>query len=134
MYVTETKIRVRYAETDKMGYCYYGNYAQYFEVARVEALRELGISYKEMEDNGVILPVLKYNIEYKKPAFYDDVITIKCTVNKMPNVKIVFNYQTFKDEDLLNEAETTLAFVDIKTNRPIKAPEYILNNFKTYFN
>ncbi len=133
MYATETIIRVRYAETDKMGYCYYGNYAQYFEVARVEALRNLGISYKSIEESGVILPVIKYNIEYKKPAYYDDEITVRCIVDKMPNVKIVFNYQTFKGSLLLNEAQTTLVFVDQNTNKPIQAPKYILDKFKTYF-
>ena len=85
MYSTENKIRVRYAETDRMGYVYYGNYAQYFEVARVEMLRNLGISYKSLEDSGVILPVIDFTIKYIKPAFYDDFLTVKITLKQMPN-------------------------------------------------
>ena len=80
IYQAELKLRVRYGETDKMGYCYYGNYAQYFEVARVEALRELGLSYKELEDQGIALPVKDYSVEFKRPAKYDDELIIKTDV------------------------------------------------------
>ena len=76
MFKSETKIRVRYAETDQMGYCYYGNYAQYFEVARVEALRSLGVTYKTMEENGIWLPVVDFSINYLQPAYYDEELTI----------------------------------------------------------
>ena len=92
MYITETTIRVRYSETDKMGYVYYGNYAQYFEVGRVEALRDLKTSYKEMEDTGVMLPVYEFNIKYLKPAFYDDLLVIKTTIREIPTAKIKFDY------------------------------------------
>ena len=76
-FIHETKVRVRYGETDQMGYCYYGNYAQYFEVGRVEALRSLGCSYKALEDQGIMLPVSEYNVKYKRPAYYDDELTIQ---------------------------------------------------------
>ncbi len=82
MFVTETQMRVRYAETDRMGYAYYGNYATYFEVARVEALRELGMSYRELEDSGILLPVRDLHIKYHKPAYYDDLLTIKTSIAK----------------------------------------------------
>src|SRR5690348_9666098 len=95
MYSHETKLRVRYGETDQMGYSYYGNYAQYFEVGRVEMLRSLGVTYKEMEDEGIALPVYTFSIKYYKPAFYDDELTIKTTINKMPAARISFNYQTY---------------------------------------
>ncbi len=134
MYVTETKIRVRYSETDRMGYCYYGNYAQYFEVARVESLRSLGISYKKLEDSGVLLPVIDFNINYKKPAFYDDELTIKCEIEEKPNVKIIFNYSTFREEELLNVAKTTLVFLDEKSGKPMRIPTDLASIFNPYFN
>jgi acyl-CoA thioester hydrolase len=134
MYATETKIRVRYSETDRMGYCYYGNYAQFFEVARVEALRALGISYRELEDNGILLPVVDFNIQYKRPAFYDDELIIKCIVPELPQVKIIFNYQTFRNDELLNNAQTTLVFLDKESGKPMKSPENISSKFKHYFN
>lgn len=134
MYVTETKIRVRYSETDRMGYCYYGNYAQYYEVARVESLRSLGISYKKLEDTGILLPVVDFIVKYKKPAFYDDELTIKCEVPEMPTVKIKFKYSIFRDKELLNTAETTLVFLDEKTSKPMKIPGLLEEKFNPYFN
>lgn len=134
MYSTETAIRVRYAETDRMGYCYYGNYAQYFEVARVEALRSLGISYKSLEDQGILLPVLDFRINYKNPAYYDDELIIKCHVRDLPGVKITFDYQTYREDALLNEASTTLVFVRSSDNRPIKIPQELLTKFAPYYN
>jgi acyl-CoA thioester hydrolase len=123
MIVNEIQIRVRYAETDKMGYVYYGNYATYFEVARVEMLRSLGFSYKKLEEEGVMLPVLDFSIKYFKPAFYDELLTIKTTINETPGVRIRFEYETFNEKNvLLNKAETTLVFIDMKTNRPIQIP------------
>lgn len=128
-----TSIRVRYGETDKMGYVYYGNYAQYFEVARVELLRSLGVSYKSLEDSGVMLPVLHFDIKYIKPAYYDDLLTIKTIVEEIPKIKIKFKYETYNQENvLLNVAETTLVFVDMKTNKPTKCPEKLLNTFEAY--
>lgn len=134
MYATETAIRVRYAETDRMGFCYYGNYAQYFEVARVEALRSLGISYKSLEDQGILLPVINFHIDYKNPAFYDDDLIIKCQVNELPSVKIKFDYQTYRGNTLLNEAYTTLVFVKSTDNKPTKIPSEILTKFAPYYN
>ncbi len=93
----ETKVRVRYAETDRMGYCYYGNFAAYFEVARVEALRELGITYKQLEDEGVILPVLDYQVRYFKPAYYDEMLTIKTVIEQVKGARIYFTYSTFNE-------------------------------------
>ena len=95
MYTHQTKIRVRYGETDQMKYVYYGVYAQYFEVGRVELLRSLGITYKELEEMGFALPVVNYNINYKKPAFYDDELTIETSIKEIPKVKIVFYYNTY---------------------------------------
>ena len=101
MYEFNAKLRVRYAETDQMGYCYYGNYAQYFEVARVETLRSLGLSYKELEDNGILLPVSDYQIKYILPAFYDEELNIKCMIKEISDFKIKFDYQTHNQNDKL---------------------------------
>lgn len=130
----EIKIRVRYSETDKMGYVYYGNYASYFEVARVEMLRSLGVSYKKLEDDGVMLPVLDFKIKYFKPAFYDDELTIRIRMEKMPNTRIHFTYDTLNAEGiLLNKAETTLVFVDMKSNKPRAIPEDLVTYFSSFF-
>lgn len=130
----DIKIRVRYSETDKMGYVYYGNYATYFEVARVEMLREMGVNYKDIEDDGVMMPVLEFKIKYFKPAFYDDELRIRIKVDKLPGVRIHFTYETYNSKDLLlNKAETTLVFVDIKSGRPTMIPDDIISCFEAYF-
>lgn len=134
MFKTEIQLRVRYAETDRMGYVYYGNYAQYFEVARVESLRELGFTYKAMEDNGIILPVLDYAIKYIKPAFYDDMLTIVTSIIKPPAARLFFEYETFNEKgDQLNKASTTLVFISKETMRPCAAPEYFVHSLDQYF-
>ena len=131
MYTHKTKLRVRYGETDQMKYVYYGIYAQYFEVGRVELLRSLGLSYKKLEEMGYKLPVVNFNINYKQPAFYDDELTIETSVIKIPSVKIVFGYKTYNSSDeLLNTAETTLVFIDSETGKPCKAPEFFINKLK----
>jgi len=131
MYTNETKVRVRYAETDKMSFVYYGVYAQYYEVGRVELLRSLGISYKSLEENGFELPVVDFHIRYKKPAFYDDELTIRTTVKEMPTAKIIFHYETLNEKgELLNVGEVVLVFVDKKTGKPCFAPEVIMNKLK----
>ena len=131
MYTHKIKLRVRYGETDQMKYAYYGVYAQYFEVGRVELLRSLGLSYKQLEEMGYSLPVVNYNIDYKKPAFYDDELTIKTRIKSMPSVKIVFDYETFNQAgDLLNIGEVVLVFVNKTTGKPSFAPEVLIEKLK----
>ena len=126
------EIRVRYSETDRMGYAYYGNYSVYFEVARVETMKSLGVSYKELEDSGIMLPVLEYSIKYFKPAYYDDLLTVKTIIPEEPGVRIRFLYETYNQSGvLLNKAETSLVFVDSTTMKPIKPPEQMLNKFRS---
>lgn len=133
MFTHQTNIRVRYAETDKMGYVYYGNYATYFEVARVEALRSLGISYKEMEDSGIMLPVLSYSTKFFKPAFYDEELTIKLFIKEMPKARIHFYFETYNSDDIkINEAEVVLVFVDIEKNKPCSAPQDLIQQLTTF--
>lgn len=136
MYQFEAQIRVRYAETDQMGYVYYGNFAAYYEVARTEAFRSLGINYKEMEKDGVMMPVLEMRTKYIRPARYDDLLTIKMILrNKPQGARILFEYEVFNEaEELLNIGETTLVFVDMKTNRPIPLPADILQKLDSYYN
>jgi acyl-CoA thioester hydrolase len=134
MFVSEVKIRVRYGETDRMGYVYYGNYAEYFEVARVEALRELGMNYKDMEDSGIMLPVYTLNVKYMKPAFYDDHLTIKTSIKEIPMARITFSHEIFNEKnELLNTGEVTLVFIDIKSGKPIGAPENFLEKIRKYY-
>lgn len=131
MYTHKTELRVRYGETDQMKFAYYGIYAQYFEVGRVELLRSIGITYRELEEMGFALPVVNYNIDYKKPAFYDDKLTIETSIHEIPKVKIVFNYKTINEKgDLLNTAETTLVFVDSDTGKPCLPPDILIDKFK----
>ena len=128
MYSFETNIRVRYAETDQMSFVYYGVYAQYYEVGRVELLRSLDISYKKLEELGFALPVVDLNISYKKPAFYDDLLTIRTTIKQMPSTRIAFYYETINSKgELLNTGEVALVFVDKKTGKPCLAPAIILD-------
>lgn len=123
--------RIRYGETDQMGYVYHGNYAQYFEMGRIEWLRNLGVSYKNMEDNGVILPVINLNINFLKPAFYDDYLTLKTSLKSDPSARIIFYYELFNEQnELLTTATSTLVFVDKATKRPMRAPEYLLKKLK----
>ncbi len=134
MITNEIQIRVRYAETDQMGYVYYGNYATYFEVARVEMLRHLGFSYKALEMEGFMLPVLEFSIKYLKPAFYDDLLTIKISIPEMPSARLKFSYETFNEKkELLNRADTTLVFIDKKSNRPVAAPADMQTAMSKYF-
>lgn len=135
MFKSETNIRVRYAETDQMNYVYYGRYAEYFEVARVEALRELGLSYKKMEEEGIMLPVLSYNVKYIKPAFYDDLLTIRTTIPDIPSGRIMFYYEVLNETgDLVCKAETTLVFINKLTGKPGRPPQSLIEKLSPFFN
>ncbi|TKD65828.1 thioesterase family protein [Flavobacterium sp. ASW18X] len=123
--------RVRYGETDQMGVVYHGKYADYLEVGRVEWLRALGVSYKTMEEDGVMLPVINLQILYKKSAKYDDLITVKTILRKVPGVRIIFDYEIYNEnKELLVEASTTLVFMDKLKMKPIKCPGYILDKLR----
>ena len=127
MNLNEISFRVRYGETDQMGIVYHGKYADYLEIGRTEWLRSLGVTYKNMEDEGIILPVIHLQIDYKKYAKYDDVLTIETRLHQKPLVKIAFDYKIYNESrELLAEAHTVLAFMNKKTMRPMKCPKYIL--------
>ncbi len=129
---SKTKIRIRYGETDQMGVVYHGNYPQYLEIGRIEWLRDMGISYKSMEESGVMLPVISISIKYIKSAKYDDVLEVITKLQKDPVVKIEFDYEIINEKkELIATANTVLAFIDKKTQRPIKCPDYILNKINS---
>lgn len=135
MFESEVQIRVRYAETDQMGYVYYGNYAAYYEVARTEVFRRLGIHYKEMEATGTMMPVLELKCKYLRPAKYDDLLTIKLLLKHKPKgSRILFEYEVYNEEQtLLNIGETTMVFVDMNTGRPTAVPALIHEKLDAYF-
>ena len=128
---TTHTLRVRYGETDPMKYVYYGNYAEYLEVARVELFRTLGISYDEIEKRGIWLPVSEYKIKYLKPAFYDEILEIHTYVRKVPGVKIEFEYEIYNDsKQKITEASTTLFFLDATTNKVSRCPDFLMKKKK----
>jgi acyl-CoA thioester hydrolase len=134
MYQSETSVRVRYGETDQMGYVYYGFYAMYYEVARVEAMRQLGLSYKDVEAMGVMMPVLENHSKYLAPGRYDELLRIVTTIREKPTIKIKFEYEIFNEANkLINRGETLLVFVDKKTNRPCRPPEAMEKLLEPFF-
>lgn len=134
MYKHQCQYRVCYADTDQMQYMYYGNYARLYEIGRVEAMRNLGFSYRDFEFNGVIMPVLNLEAKYIAPARYDQLLTIQTTVLALPGVRIHFKYEIFDEEGkLLNEAFTSLVFMNGATQRPCKAPADFLSALEGYF-
>ena len=127
----ETKIRIRYGETDQMGVVYHGNYPSFLEIGRIEWLRGFGISYKQLELDGIMLPVISLTLNYKMSAYYDDVITVRTTLRKVPTVKIEFDYEIINENgEVLTTANTVLAFINMKTQRPTRCPQFILDKLQ----
>ncbi len=129
--ISETKVKVRYSETDQMGVVYHGNYAQYLELSRIGWLDQLGVSYKLMEENGVMLPVYEIALKYKKSAYFDDVLKIETCLKKKPTARIEFSYKIYNQhEELLTTAVTTLVFVDAETRKPMVCPDDIMEKIE----
>ena len=134
MYQSQIQIRARYGETDQMGYVYYGNYASYYEVARVESLRQLGLSYRELEKMGVMMPVLENHSKFLGPAVYDELLKIITTIRTKPGVRIKFEYDIYNENDkLIHQGETLLAFVNRESGRPCRPPGIFDNLLKPFF-
>ncbi|MBO9155277.1 acyl-CoA thioesterase [Chitinophaga sp. GCM10012297] len=135
MYTTTIDIRVRYGETDQMGYLYYGNYALYYEVGRTDAIRQLGFTYRELEEQGVIMPVAELNVKYLRPAYYDDVITVKTILKELPaNHKIQFHSELYNQKgELLNVGSVTLAFIDARTKTRMNMPQALREKLEPHF-
>lgn len=127
------KFRVRYIETDQMGHVHHANYVQYYEMGRIEWLRSFGVSYKEMEESGVLLPVAAMSYQFKKSAKYDDQLTLTTYLKELPTAKIIFEYKLHNDKnELLSTGETVLVFVNKETMRPIKCPDYLMDILKSH--
>lgn len=134
MFSHQTTYRVCYADTDQMGYVYYGNYARLYEIGRVEALRSVGLSYKELEASGVMMPVYELKCRYHAPAKYDDLLRITTYIKQLPKARIVFEFEVHNEaEQLLNTGEATLVFVRMDTNRLSLTPKEIMNALKPFF-
>ena len=132
-YTHKHYLRVRYSETDRMGYCYYGNYASFLEIGRVELLRSLGISYKSLEDNGVMLPVSEFQVKYISPAYYDDMLLIETKISAIKGVRIYFDYFIYNDnQKLLATAKTSLVFISSMSKKPISPPKELLSIIQSY--
>jgi acyl-CoA thioester hydrolase len=135
MLTTTTEIRVRYGETDRMGYLYYGNYALYYEVGRTDMIRQLGMSYRSMEDQGILLPVAELRSRFLRPVLYDDLVTVKTTLKEWPrDSRISFHSELYNEAaELLNAGVTTLVFLDARTRRKIPMPEELVAKLRPYF-
>ena len=135
MYSCDYKNRVRYGETDQMGYLYYGNYAQYYEIGRVELIRSLGITYKEMEEDWkIMMPVASMEVKYLRPVFYDEEITISTIIKELPEKFVNFNCELYNEAGkLVNAAKVKLCFVDMQTSKTCpKAPEQLIEKLKAW--
>jgi acyl-CoA thioester hydrolase len=135
MYAYDTQLRVRYGETDQMGYLYYGHYAQYFEVGRVETIRSLGLSYKELEEvHGIWLPVVSLDMRFVRPAYYDDLVTIHTEIRRLPDTHIVFHCELYNEKKkLLNAGRVRLCFFEARSKKVIQAPEFLLEKLRMYY-
>lgn len=136
MFNSETNIRVRYSETDQMNVVYHGNYAQYFEVARAEAIREMGITYKEMEEMGIVMPIVELHTKFLRPAKYDDLLTIKTQLRELPtDHRVEFHHEVYNEEGkLLTIGRVVLYFLDAKTMARSIMPSALANHLLPYFN
>jgi len=135
MFQHDYQVRVRYADTDQMGYVYYGKYASFYEIGRVEALRSLGFSYRKLEEEeGIMMPVLDCYSKFIAPAFYDELITIRTIIHEMPKVRIFFEYELYNEQGkLINSGKTTLAFIRKDTSRPCRVPEGVVSALRPFF-
>lgn len=135
MFVTETQVRVHYALTDQMGFVYYGNYPQFYEIGRNEAIRSLGFTYKDIEAMGIITPVVDLHIRYLRPARYDDLLTIRTTLKQMPEEhKVVFHTDIYNQQDeWLNSGNTTLLFLDARLHQKTTIPAELRSRLQPYF-
>jgi acyl-CoA thioester hydrolase len=135
MFILETKVRVRYGETDQMGVVYHGNYAEYFEVARTESIRQLGLTYKEMEAMGIVMPVVELHIKFLRPAHYDDLLNVKTILKELPaNHRIEFHQEVYNEEGkLLTTGKVVLYFMNIKTMQKTTMPKQLEEKLAQYF-
>ena len=131
----ETKIRVEYHHTDQMGVVHHSNYVKFFEVARTEWLRAIGLTYAEMERRGVMMPIVEVQVRYHQPAYYDELISVKAFVDEMPMARMCFRYEIRGEDDRdIASGSTTLGFIDRETRRPQRAPKWLLEVLESVYN
>ena len=135
MYIHNFQKRIRYSETDKMGYLYYGRYADLYEIGRAEMIRSLGMTYREMEEEwGIMMPVKSLQMRFVRPAKYDELVTIKTTLREMPDKDIVFHVEVFNEnKKIVNGGSVRLVFVDMKTNKTVTTPDFLVEKLKPFF-
>lgn len=134
MFTYNYQLRVRYSDTDQMGYVYYAHYGNFFEQARAEAVRSLGIVYKDIESAGIIIPVTRMNIKFINPAFYDELLTVKTIIPEIPHRDLLFKYEVYNEKGkLINKAETHMVFADVRTKQLVSAPLLLLDKLKPFF-
>jgi acyl-CoA thioester hydrolase len=134
MYSCDISQRIRYGETDQMGYVYYGRYAEFFEIGRTELIRKLGMTYRDLESSGILLPVVRMSVKYNKPAVYDELINIRTTLRSLPTARITFFYEIYSEAgDLINEAECQLVFTDSISRKPVRPPKILMDALKPFF-
>lgn len=135
MFTTKTTYRIRYADTDQMGVVYYGNYARLYEIGRSEMIRDLDYTYRELEETGVFMPVAAIDAKYRRPLYYDELITIETSIKKMPQARMVFYHSIYNEkQELVHSAEVTLVFLSKVTSRPVRVPEYMISALKKMTN
>ena len=134
MFQHDTTVRVLYADTDVMGVVYYGNYPKFYEIGRTEMIRSLGMPYADLERTGIIMPVRDMTCNYIKSAHYDQLLTIRTRIEEIPKARMKFFYEIYNEnKELVHTGETTLVFLAMKTNRPVRAPELLIKKLKPYF-
>ena len=134
MITKDFEIRVRYKETDAMGVVHHSNYVVYYEQARTELLRSFGTTYREMEERGIMLPVSEVTMKFFRPAFYDEVLTVRITMPELPGARLIFDHEVFNAQgELLNTGRVVLGYVNAATRRPCRAPAAHVDLFRAYF-
>jgi acyl-CoA thioester hydrolase len=134
MYQCDITQRIRYGETDQMGYVYYGRYAEFYEIGRTELIRVLGMTYRDLESQGILLPVIKMVAKYYRPAAYDELITIRTILRSLPSARITFFYEIYNEAGILiNEAEVQLVFTDSRSRKPVRPPKDLLDALEPFF-
>jgi acyl-CoA thioester hydrolase len=134
MFVSDIQYRVRYGDTDQMGFVYYGRYAYFYEIGRVEALRNIGVSYKELEEQGIMMPVWENHSYFLQPAQFDDLLTIKVIIKELPLSKMIFNYEIYKEASmLLHHGESVLVFMNKASKKICRPPKFLIDILRPYF-
>ena len=134
MITHDTQIRVLYRDTDKMGVVYHANYIVFYEAARNEMFRAIGLPYTFLEQMNIAMPIVEVESQYKAPAFYDEVLTVRATLKELPEVRAVIEYEIFNEAGtVINTGKTVLGYVNMDRKRPCRAPKEFIDELQKYF-